>query len=164
MLYVLISKAVARLACAVALIGIIIPQAALCESENESEKLPLEMQKTRPMHFPKIVINEVSQNGMICVANGAKNPSNSLCPNKKGKSFKLKVTGSPNALITVHNDSPPTEDNGFQFSIIGTPINTTLNANGKKHVELSGNLKLINKPSVKSGRMSFSYDISVVYQ
>lgn len=144
---------------------LLVSHSVLSHDEQETEEADeLEMKLSRSMRFPKIVINEASENGMICVANGVKNPANSLCPGKKGRSTKLKITGSPDLLISINQESAPQVNNGFQFQVTGTPINTTLNDNGKKHIELDGQLQLISKDTVEPGRMSFNYEITVTYQ
>lgn len=132
---------------------------------QESESLEfLELQLMRPLSFPKILINEASQEGNICVANGMKNPANSLCPNKQGQPVKIKITGSPNMLVNLNLDSPPQEMNGLKLHITGTPLTFTLDANGKKKVELDGVITLQNRHQVKDGKQTFSYDITIAYQ
>lgn len=57
---------------------------------NAEDHVLLEMQLTRQMKFPKITIDEASKNNAICVANGVRNPPDSLCSQKKGNLQKLK--------------------------------------------------------------------------
>lgn len=67
-------------------------------------------------------------------------------------------------MVTVHQESGQQVSNGFQFSVTGTPISTTIQHNGLRMIELGGNVKLLNKHATQDGKLNFSYDISVAYQ
>ena len=143
---------------------VILASANSLASSDTSDEVPLETREIRHMKFPKIVINEGTENGSYCVAKDIKNPPKSLCPNKKGRTAFIEVSGNTDTLVTVHPASNEVTQNGIAFKLVSPSSNLNLGKSGKDKVEIAGQLKLVNKDSVQEGTLSFNYDVSVVYQ
>jgi|GEM_PF-1062151 len=141
---------------------------------------PLVATETQAMNYPVLEVNEATQHGAVCWANGGTNNTgfdgrastsvNSLCPGAKGLGARVQFSGVPSAVISVERSLLTTELNGVRFAhtdgkSYSDVRNVTLSANeGLTTVGLDSSVILFDRSQVIDAVMEFSYDISASYQ
>lgn len=141
---------------------------------------PLTVTERSVLAFPVITVDESTTEGTVCVANGSgginryingsngnsgvHNSSTSLCAGATVAPSSVRVTGTPNALVTVNVETAEQNQGGFEFTGTNTSLSKRLNGSGNYDTGLAATLRLISKSSVTSGLLTFSYDVTAAYQ
>ena len=136
---------------------------------------PLSLTQIQSMSFPAIKIDDATQEGASCFSSHSNQIStttgqpltnaDSLCPRLHGQASIVEILGSPNAMITLYQSAQSQVQNGIEFRVQdGASILQLGDTDGKTQVSLLGVVTLTNKQEIKSGLITFSYDITAAYQ
>lgn len=150
------------------------------EINNILGNTPLAINETRAVSFPVINVDEATSENTICVANGHSgvnkyiNGSNtnsgfhtsatSLCPGVTVPGSLVRISGTPNASISVALATTAQTQGGFEFTGSNGTSNRVLNGSGNYDTGIAATLKLLDKASVTSGLLTFNYDVTAAYQ
>ncbi len=161
--------------------------ASLAQAENFSVEIevnsatgtiPLIVQESAAFTFPIINIDESSTEGSSCFADGSRKniyvdgfssrgthtTATSICAGETVAPAGIRITGAPNALLTMTRSVPSQTQSGFEFTGTDDVTNPRLDTAGVHNTTVASTLILRDKAAVTSGLLSFSYDVTAAYQ
>lgn len=140
---------------------------------------PLTITETAVLAFPVITVDEATAEGTVCVANGSSatnvyingssrngrhNSSTSLCAGATVAPSSVRVSGTPNALVTLNIETAEQNQGGFAFTGTNSSDSRRLNGEGNYDTGLVATLRLVDKAAVTTGLLTFNYDVTASYQ
>lgn len=141
---------------------------------------PLNIEERVVLAFPVITVDESTTEGTVCVANGSDrtnryingsnagsgvhNSSTSLCAAATVSGSLIRITGTPNSVVTVDIETAEQNQAGFAFTGTNSSISQRLNGSGNYDTGLAATLRLVDKAAVTTGLLTFNYDVTAAYQ
>lgn len=126
----------------------------------------LTWEETTPMQFPTLLLDKKSSVNDSCDSNSSDASVNELCQTSRDGATNaiFTVSGTANGNFGIQLDQTPDIVEGIKFIPFDVGGSLVLNENGTANHQIGGFLQLLDRDTVTSTNLTFTYNLEFVGQ